>query len=1091
MSADSKDGGAVPAGSIEICSNCGQRFTAGQGHECTCLTVDYMEPSEAPPLPERAPDENGLVGRVLGNDQYLVLERISQGGMGVVYKARHKQLGSLVAVKVLHHADDPSFQQRFLREAQLAAKVKHPNIVYISDFGVLPDGGSFLVMEYLEGKTLTQAMSGFRLEVSRALRIATQLIRAVLAAHEQGIIHRDLKPANIFLVEKLGVPETVKIIDFGIAKGLPAEGVGVPPSGAWSMPHGQAESNLEDVHRTMSSLIGTPGFMAPEQIRSTLTDVRTDQYAIGCILYQMLTGTQVFSSATPQDLLLMHLVEKPDPPRKRLPELEISNELEGMILRMLAKEPEDRFPSLQDVEAELALELSLVEGAQAPSQSSFRSSGQNAISLRNPTPSQISSRPSIGEKGAAKSASQASSHPETTESTSLLPRRQRLLFALIGLAGLGLVGGGIAYRMLRAPQVVTSPIVTTESLQRLREHALAVLSEQTRHSDPQVRLGALSTLAEGRDGQALPILQGVYHGGSDVERAASLEAISQLRERQAVPLLQVALREAGAPAVKSAAAQALMALGEEGGVQFLEGELARGEKPAQLHAALLLCEHGHRQATERLSALLDDSKPFDAATLQALTCQARAGQAAAREKLATRLREAKSDADKLRVAARLHELGDVNADKLLHELAGRAGAQQLAAAVVLAAPTDPGGAELFRRVLRDANSDVAARQQALIGLGRSGELDDLKLIEPLLGAQTPIAVRQSAAGGALRLLGRDEKLMAAHSIAWARAAAGDANWLIRYAAVPLISENESPDTLPLLAQSLHDARPEVRLRAARVLGQRHDVEALRNLSTSLRDSDRAGRHAAARAIIHVAENAQHTTGFAPDATAWFHERLKSGSPEEQVLSHASLLRLGDAGQSAELAKLAANPTAEVRALIAESAGDDKVLLGKLLADKELEVRWPAAYRLALLGDRSGVPVLNEVLKRGGADAVRAYGALLRLGESANTPRELENLQSVAEVGARLVLIEDADALPRPEGVALLTQAERDPEPFARRLAAEVAAGITQGGPDSPLVGVLTRLSHDPMALVGVRAELLLSRILRGNAPIEKPPAPGN
>src|SRR5262249_6571861 len=152
-------------------------------------------------------------------------------------------------------------------------KVKHPNIVYISDFGVLPDGGSFLVMEYLEGKTLTQAMSGFRLEVSRSLRIALQLIRAILAAHEQGIIHRDLKPGNIFLVDELGVPETLKIIDFGIAKGLPAEGVGVPPSGAWSMqPHNPHENDLEDVHRTMSSLIGTPGFMAPEQIRSTLTD---------------------------------------------------------------------------------------------------------------------------------------------------------------------------------------------------------------------------------------------------------------------------------------------------------------------------------------------------------------------------------------------------------------------------------------------------------------------------------------------------------------------------------------------------------------------------------------------------------------------------------------------------------------------------------------------------------------------------------------------------------------------------------------------------------------------------------------------------
>jgi predicted Ser/Thr protein kinase len=180
-------------GSIEICLNCGQRFPASQVHQCLSVMETQM-PGQAPHPAGAAPaDDAGLIGKVLGNDQYLVLERVSQGGMGVVYKARHVQLASLVAVKVLHQANDPSFQQRFVREAQLAAKVKHPNIVYISDFGVLPDGGSFLVMEYLEGKTLTQAMSGFRLEVRRALRITLQIVRGMLAAHEQGIIHRGLQ----------------------------------------------------------------------------------------------------------------------------------------------------------------------------------------------------------------------------------------------------------------------------------------------------------------------------------------------------------------------------------------------------------------------------------------------------------------------------------------------------------------------------------------------------------------------------------------------------------------------------------------------------------------------------------------------------------------------------------------------------------------------------------------------------------------------------------------------------------------------------------------------------------------------------------
>src|SRR5262249_51861847 len=137
--------------------------------------------------------------------------------------------------------------------------------------------------------------------------------------------------------EKLGMPETVKIIDFGIAKGVSPDGTSFVQSGAYMLIRSTDQPDLQDVQRTMSSLIGTPGFMAPEQIRGSTTEARTDQYAIGCILYQMLTGTPVFSASTPQDLLLLHLLERPEPPRRRLSELTLSDALEDAVLRLLAK----------------------------------------------------------------------------------------------------------------------------------------------------------------------------------------------------------------------------------------------------------------------------------------------------------------------------------------------------------------------------------------------------------------------------------------------------------------------------------------------------------------------------------------------------------------------------------------------------------------------------------------------------------------------------------------------------------------------------------------------------------------------------------
>lgn len=185
-------------GTATRCPACGELYAATDSHVCsdgpTAGVVDINEPPPPPPsyfgLPPGEADP--LVGTTLA-DRYLILSRVSQGGMGVVYKARHKLLNSIVAVKILLKQEQEIDQRRFLLEAQLASKLSHPNIVYISDFGLLPDGRPYLVMEFIEGPTLSRILrksKGYRIDMLRACKIAVQIARGMQIVHDKGIVHR-------------------------------------------------------------------------------------------------------------------------------------------------------------------------------------------------------------------------------------------------------------------------------------------------------------------------------------------------------------------------------------------------------------------------------------------------------------------------------------------------------------------------------------------------------------------------------------------------------------------------------------------------------------------------------------------------------------------------------------------------------------------------------------------------------------------------------------------------------------------------------------------------------------------------------------
>ena len=257
--------------------------------------------------------------------------------MGVVYRARHVILNKPVAIKVLRKAHEESAWKRFVQEAQSASMINHTNVVAITDFGVISNH-AYLVMEFLEGQTLTEAINEGPIPAVRVCRIGAQIARGLQEVHEKGIVHRDLKPDNIFLLEREGRRDTVKIVDFGLAK----------------MDAGE--------RLTMDgTVVGTAEYISPEQVTGQDTDSRSDQYSLGCILSEMLTSQLPFDGESTATLIYKHVYKNPTPPRKVRPEMNIPPSVEAVVLKCMAKKPSDRFASMRDLEQALVQEEQNIE----------------------------------------------------------------------------------------------------------------------------------------------------------------------------------------------------------------------------------------------------------------------------------------------------------------------------------------------------------------------------------------------------------------------------------------------------------------------------------------------------------------------------------------------------------------------------------------------------------------------------------------------------------------------------------------------------------------------------------------------------------
>ncbi|HUS65112.1 MAG TPA: serine/threonine-protein kinase [Kofleriaceae bacterium] len=271
------------------------------------------------------------VGAVL-HGRYRIVELIGDGAMGAVYRADHLALGRAVAVKFLHAriASDPEARRRFDVEARAMSRVAHPNLVTVSDFGV--EGTTpYLVMELLAGRSLRDLLDAEgRLAPPRAVAVARQVLAGLAHAHGHGIVHRDVKPENLLVSAVEGLGEHVRVLDFGLAR-LRDDSSGVTVAAGLA--------------------VGTPSYMSPEQWLCLAVDARTDVYAVGILLHEMITGRKPFVAELPVDMMRLH--KDAPPPPLRAGGAQVSDKLEWIVACALAKQPDERFSSAAAFQAAL------------------------------------------------------------------------------------------------------------------------------------------------------------------------------------------------------------------------------------------------------------------------------------------------------------------------------------------------------------------------------------------------------------------------------------------------------------------------------------------------------------------------------------------------------------------------------------------------------------------------------------------------------------------------------------------------------------------------------------------------------------------
>lgn len=347
---------------VKLCDMCGVPYIGDH----TCKTPDQHAAAQAELLRDlqmsHAGDNDDLLPGTTLDGKYEIISILGQGGMGVVLKARDATLNRTVAVKVLHTEGSGASPARFKQEAAAAGGLEHPNIIRIWYYGVDERKRQYIVMDYLEGESLEDLLGRFPdgLSEKRAYEILVPICAALQHAHERGVIHRDLKPSNVMLVNNADGSTTIKLVDFGLAKMLPSAG--------------QEAQKLTST----GNVLGTPLYMSPEQCLAMSLDARSDIYSMGCLIFAVFTGHPPFSNANVYETLYQHINDPPPSVTTRVAKVENDSEVDSVILKCMAKDPNDRYATMND----LADALRRVSEGQSAGNGWFLSDAISKLKLR-------------------------------------------------------------------------------------------------------------------------------------------------------------------------------------------------------------------------------------------------------------------------------------------------------------------------------------------------------------------------------------------------------------------------------------------------------------------------------------------------------------------------------------------------------------------------------------------------------------------------------------------------------------------------------------------------------------------------------------
>jgi serine/threonine-protein kinase len=1018
--------------------------------------------------------------------------------MGVIYQATHSVIGRTAAIKVLSekYSSDRNMIKRLHREARAVNQIGHPNIVDIFDFGQTPDHREYFVMEYLPGRSLAQLLEQHgRLPWRLVAPITTQILDALAAAHDQGIVHRDMKPENILVIQQDSGDVTTKILDFGIAKS-----VGLGPEG-------------ERLTRA-GVVLGTPEYIAPEQIRGKEVDGRADLYGVGVMLYEMVMGRRPFDAEQVVSLLMLHLKE-PVPRMDNIPEDGgVPDYVPAVVTRALAKNPDQRFPDART----FARALELNTNASAPADGTRplpelmwekpEGSGPNSPMGYQPTEPGVgppldaahiatapmgspgsATLPGAGAQPAIRNAYSPTA-PGPTMPTGTLdaaPKRSPLVYIIplaVVLAAGGGVGAWFAFKSSSGP--TTQPVVKVKPdaapATKPEDLDIQELFEKVRRT---LRLGATHKLAEARMccirgigilREDLPLLSKLLVEEPDPEvRRAVAMAIAEMGDEAGVAALREA-RSASGDVMKVWIDEALLRMGKAEGRIGLKAALKAKEKKVRFTAAAALAEARDASAIPVLTEMAKEpvmAKPAAFVTVSGTLAQL--GHRESYQALEKALEE-KHPVLKLNAAKAMARLGSDRAMETLKSML-RDGKHQLAAAEALASLGNYSGLETLSEGVKA--KEVSTRKTAAIGLGY---ITDRAALPPLATAleDNEWTVKASSAESLARILSQMPSALVRRSQDWIKLTfLHNKNWSVREAAVGITDDMDPELAVKLLSYAYADADPRVRRAAIASLGKlrtKKSIELLRRSLTT--DEDETVRAEAARSLAkvgvdHEAKRALHGAAV--------HDKASVGIP-----AAGALLALGDTKYLPQLkyATRSRDPKtrrAAIRALAEWKSPQAVPLFKKALKDKSPGVRLAAALALADRGDRSGAKELQAAVKRGGRHEERAVAALAKLG--VKPARDITQLARSEDTAERRRAMALAPLVPPKTGIGVLKRGAADPSPRVRLAAATALTKMAEK--ERGTIPLLKRLSGDSNPLVRARAAVGLAKATKAHTALSK------